>query len=60
MDKNELLFFKEQARKDLLSFSVFTDQYFEIHNHHEIISDHLNKLLKGEIQNLMIEMPPRA
>lgn len=60
MDNQEIQFFKEQGRKDLLSFSVFTDKYFEIEKHHELIADTLHKLLKGEISNLMICMPPRA
>lgn len=57
---NEIAFFKEQSRKDLLSYSVYCDKFFEINPHHEIIADHLNRLLKWDIQNLIIEMPPRA
>ncbi len=57
---NELAFFKEQARKDLLSYSVYCDKFFEIHNHHILISDALDRLVKGDIQNLIISMPPRA
>ena len=43
---NELAFFKEQARKDLLSYSVYCDRFFEIHNHHVLISDALDKLVR--------------
>lgn len=60
MDKSELQFFKEQARWDLLSYSVYCDRYFEIAPHHILIAEHLEKLLKWEIQNLIISMPPRA
>ena len=60
MDKEEIQFFKEQARNDLLSFCVYTDKFFEVEKHHELITDNLNKILSWEIQNLMICMPPRA
>lgn len=60
MDKQEIQFFKEQARNDLLSFCVYTDKFFEIEKHHELIADNLNKVLTGEIKNLIICMPPRA
>lgn len=60
MNKQEASFFIEQARKDLLSFCVYTDKYFDIIVHHELIAEHLEKLRKWEIQNLIISMPPRA
>jgi len=46
MDKNEIQFFKEQAKDDLLSYSVYCDRFFEIAPHHILIADHLDKLLK--------------
>ena len=57
---SEAQFFKEQARKDLLSFCVFTDYNFDIIAHHELIADTLQKLMNWDIQNLIISMPPRA
>jgi predicted phage terminase large subunit-like protein len=60
MDRNEQIFFKEMARKDLLSFCVYTDKFFDIIEHHEIIADALHRLHMWEISNLMICMPPRA
>lgn len=51
---------KIQARKDFLSFCVFTDYNFQICPHHEKIAEALTKLMKWEIQNLAICMPPRA
>jgi len=60
MDKQEEQFFKWQARADLLSYSVYCDRFFEISPHHILIADHLDKLVKWEIQNLIISMPPRA
>lgn len=60
MDKQESQFFKEMARKDLLSFCVYTDKFFEIEKHHELIQEYLDKIMNWEIQNLIISMPPRA
>lgn len=57
---SESQFFIEQARNDLLSFCVFTDYNFDIIAHHELIAEHLKKLMDWEIQNLIISMPPRA
>jgi len=50
----------QQSRQDLLSFCVYTDQFYEIAPHHELIAEYLDKVLNGEIQNLIIEMPPRS
>ena len=60
MDKLEAQFFKEQSRADLLAYAVYCDKYFEISPHHILIADHLDKLMKWDIQNLIISMPPRA
>ncbi len=60
MDKLEQQFFKQQAREDLLAYAVYCDRFFEIAPHHILIAEHLDKLVKGEIQNLIISMPPRA
>lgn len=60
MNKEEELFFKQAAREDLLSFCVYTDKFFDIIEHHEIIAKHLKMLVDWEIQNLIISMPPRA
>jgi len=58
--QQEAQFFKEQAQQDLLSFCIFTDKNFQVLPHHEVIADHLIKLMNWEIQNLIISMPPRA
>jgi hypothetical protein len=60
MDNEEKQFFIEMARSDLLSFCVYSDKFFEIAPHHEIIANALHKVLTGETKNLMICMPPRA
>lgn len=58
--QDEIKFFKQMAREDFLSFCVYTDKFYEIAKHHEIIWEALEKILSWEIQNLMICMPPRA
>lgn len=56
----ESKFFKDQARNDLLSFCVYTDKFYQVEKHHELIWDTLHKFLNWEIQNLIICMPPRS
>jgi len=46
MDIETLAFVKNQARKDLLSFCVFSDKFFEINKHHEIIADALQRFME--------------
>ena len=60
MEKEVLQAIQQQSRQDFLSFCVYNDKFYELASHHEIIADALNKILKWEIQNLMICMPPRA
>jgi len=60
MDKQDQQFFQQVARDDLLAYAVYCDRFFEIAPHHELIAEHLNKVVTGEIQNLIISMPPRA
>lgn len=60
MNTNEQAFFVEMARGNLLSFAVFTDQFFDILPHHKKIAKALHDLMNGDIQNLIISMPPRA
>jgi hypothetical protein len=37
---------KEASREDLLSFCVYTDKFFEINRHHEIIADKLQAFME--------------
>lgn len=60
MDKQDKQFFQQVARDDLLAYAVYCDRFFEIAPHHELIAEHLEKVVSGEIQNLLISMPPRA
>lgn len=57
MDKQILI---EMSKDNLLAYAVYCDRYFEVQPHHELIAEYLKKLVNGEIQNLIISMPPRA
>ena len=39
MDKEVIQMIQKQSRDDLLSFCVYTDKYFEVNRHHEIIAE---------------------
>lgn len=60
MDKEESIFFKEMARKDLVSYCVYTDKFFEVNPHHEIIGDKLQAFMEGKIKKLILQTPPRS
>lgn len=60
MDNQEKSFFKELARKDLLGFCVFSDKFFEINHHHEIIANALQRFMKWETKKLILQTPPRS
>ena len=60
MDKQELQFFKERAREDLVSFAVWTDKFFEVNKHHEIIAEKLQDFMDGKIKRLILQTPPRS
>jgi len=48
-----------QARKSLLSFTEYTNPAYRGANHHRLIADKLEAVERGEIDRLMIFMPPR-
>ncbi len=48
-----------QARKSLLSFTEFTNPLYKRANHHRLIAEKLEAVERGEIDRLMIFMPPR-
>lgn len=58
--KEDMAFFKEMARKDLLSFCVYSDKFFEINKHHEIIADALQRFMEGKVKKLILQTPPRS
>lgn len=49
----------EKARRDILSFTLLTKDDYRINWHHRNLSDKLNAFAKGDIQYLMVFMPPR-
>jgi predicted phage terminase large subunit-like protein len=51
---------KEASREDLLSFCVYTDKFFEINRHHEIIADKLQAFMEWKIKRLILQTPPRS
>jgi len=60
MSKEEIQFFKEMAQKDLLSFCVFSDKFFEIARIHEILSENLSAFMLGKKKKLILQLPPRS
>jgi len=57
--KEELEVVKELARRDLVSFSIYTDKRYKPVWLHEEISEKLMEVEKGNIKRLMIFVPPR-
>jgi predicted phage terminase large subunit-like protein len=49
----------DKARKDILAFTLYTKEDYEINWHHKEIAKKLNAFAQGEIQYLMVFMPPR-
>jgi predicted phage terminase large subunit-like protein len=50
---------RRQARESLLSFTSLTNPHYQIANHHRLIAAKLEAVERGEIDRLMIFMPPR-
>jgi predicted phage terminase large subunit-like protein len=50
---------RRNARRSLVSYSQFTRSGYEVNWHHQENANHLEKLMKGEIENLMLFEPPR-
>ncbi len=48
-----------QSRKSLLSFTEFTNPLYKRARHHELIAQKLEAVERGDIDRLMIFMPPR-
>lgn len=48
-----------RARKSLLKFTEYTNPQYQAANHHKLIADKLEAVDRGEIDRLMIFMPPR-
>ena len=48
-----------KSRRSLLSFTKYTNEIYQIARHHELIADKLEAVERGELDRLMIFMPPR-
>lgn len=55
--KKEII--KAKARTDILAFTLHTKEDYEIGWHHKKLAAKLNAFVRGEIQYLMVFMPPR-
>lgn len=49
----------EKAKRSLLAFTSYTNSLYVAANHHRLIADKLEAVERGEIDRLMIFMPPR-
>lgn len=50
---------RREARKGLIAFTEYTLPSYQPAWHHDLIADRLNAVARGEIDRLMINMPPR-
>ena len=50
---------RRQARNSLLAFTEYTNPQYQPANHHRLIAEKLEAVERGEIDRLMIFMPPR-
>jgi len=53
-------FLLDMARKDFLSFCIYTDRNYEIAPHTELIANKLEAFMRWEIKNLILTLPPRS
>lgn len=50
---------KEQARRSMARFALYTDPRYKMNWHHRLICDRLDQWIRHKIKRLMIFMPPR-
>lgn len=60
MDKEVIQMIQKQSKDDLLSFCIYTDKYFEVNRHHEIIAEKLQAFMEWKIKRLILQTPPRS
>jgi len=48
-----------RAREDLLAFTLYTKDNYDVNWHHRHLCDKLNAFTRGDIKYLMVFMPPR-
>ena len=59
LEKQKRFKASERAQKDFLSYTKTVWAEFIEGRHHKIMADKFNKLAKGEIKRLIVNMPPR-
>ena len=50
---------KQRAKDHLVDFCIHTDKSYDPNWHHDVIGEYLEKVEKGEIDRLLITLPPR-
>lgn len=60
MTEEQKAFAVNMAQNNLLSFCVFSDKFFEINKHHEIIANALQRFMEGKTKKLILQTPPRS
>lgn len=50
---------QDRARASLLDFTLYTKPDYDLSWHHRVLFETLDKFARGEIQRLIIQMPPR-
>jgi predicted phage terminase large subunit-like protein len=50
---------RRTARRSLIDFTAYTSRTYQPASHHRLIADKLEAVERGEIDRLMINMPPR-
>lgn len=50
---------RRQARRKLLDFTTYTMPEFERSWHHEVMCEHLDAFVAGDIKRMIISLPPR-
>jgi hypothetical protein len=50
----------ELARRSLLDFTIATKENYMVNWHHELVCEYLDRFVAGEINRLMINMPPQT
>lgn len=50
---------RRKARASLLDFTAYTNPSYEAAEHHKLIAEALERVMRGEIKRLIICMPPR-
>lgn len=47
------------ARRSLIAFTEYCDPRYKTGAHHRVVADHLERVARGEIDRLGLELPPR-